>query len=255
VPDVSRLARAGRGAIGVVARRSLVPSVRFLVLTPGRAGSTLLMSLLGSAPGVRTDEEVLRTAGSGDPAALLRRRARRAALGGVEAWGTSVHPEHLLSLVAGDPVLWAGRLHDDGYELVTLVRRNPLEHVLSAAIAWERGTWHDVGESVPSTEPVTLDPVPVLREAGLVVEAAALVQAMAADRSHLALVYEDDLREPDVQQVTVDRVFGFLGLPSVPVSSPFRRRSVGLLEQVANADEIVATVRATRFAPYLDELT
>jgi len=212
------------------------------------------MSLLASAPGVRCDEEVLRTA-TGNPSTALARSAARAALGAAQAWGTSVHPEHLISLVAGDQIDWIRARHDAGYELISLLRRNPLEHVLSAAIAQERGQWHDVGETEQSTAPVRLDPIAVLREAGLAERSARDVQTMVADRSHLALVYEDDLRDGAKHQGTVDRVFTFLGLPSHPVSSPFRRRSVGLLEQIANAEEIVAALRATRFHDFVAEIS
>lgn len=250
--DVDRAARAARGVGGILSRRSVWPPVRFLLLTPGRSGSTLLMSLLSSVPGVRSDQEVLRTS-SGDPVAALARRAARAALGGVRAWGTSVHPEHLLPLVAGDPVAWVRDRHDAGYELVSLRRRNPLEHALSAAIAWERGDWHRVEGAPARTEAVRLDPVAVLREVRLADEAASEVETMVADRSHVSLVYEHDLRDAACHQATVDRVLGFLGVPTAPVSTSYRRRDVPLLEQVANADEIVAALRATRFAPFVDE--
>ena len=211
------------------------------------------MSLLGSIPGVRCDEEVLRTA-TGDPRVALRRRATRAAVAVARAWGTSVHPEHLLPLLAGDPTEWVGRLHDDGHDLITLHRRNPLQHVLSAAIAWERQHWHYIDGAVPSTDQIRLNPLHILREAGLAERSGLEVRSMVADRSHLALVYEDDLRDDGAQQPTVDRVCTYLGLPRAAVSTPFRRRSVGLLEQIVNADEVVAALRATRYAPLVDEL-
>jgi hypothetical protein len=237
----------------MAARRQLVPSTRLVLLTPGRSGSTLLLSLLASTPGFRWDEEVLRTA-KGDPTALLRRRAMRAAAAGYAAWGTSVHPEHLYPLLAEDPVEWVGRLHDSGYELVTLLRRNPLQHVLSAAIAWERSEWHYTAGDEPATEPIRLDPVSILREAALAERSAKEVRAMVADRSHLALFYEDDLRDSEGQQHTANRVLAYLGLPPAAVSTPLRRRPVGLLEQIANVDEVVTALRATRYAPFLDEL-
>jgi hypothetical protein len=211
------------------------------------------MSLLGSVPGFRTDEEVLRTA-DGDPTAALRRRAVRAAAAGCRAWGTSVHPQHLLPLLAEDPVDWTGQLHDAGYDFVTLVRRNPLQHVLSAAIAWERREWHYIEGDDPSTEPIHLDPIAILREAALAERSVLEIRAMVAGRSHLALVYEDDLRDEPSQQHTANRVLTYLGLPAAEVSTPLRRRPIGLLEQIANADDIVRALRATRFAAFVDDL-
>jgi hypothetical protein len=249
-----RRARQALSGVGRMAiRRQAEPAVRFVVLTPGRAGSTLLISMLTSAPGVRTDEEVLRTA-TGDAVRALRRRSVRAAVAGADAWGTAVHPEHLLALRAPAPVEFARSLHDDGYRMITLIRRNVLHHVLSAAISWERGLWHYVDDTTTSHEPIRLDVVEILRAAVEAERSAETVRSMAAGRSHLALFYEDDLERPEQHQATCDRVFRFLGLPTTEVSTPFRRRPVGLLEQIANADELLAAIAATGFARYLPDL-
>ena len=254
MPDLERAARAGRGAWGVVRRRSPHPPVRFVLLTSGRAGSTLLMTLLDSVPGVRCDEEVLRT-GRGDPTARLARRAARAALGDVLAWGTSVHPEHLMPVLAGDPVDWVAALHDDGYELITLVRANPLAVAVSAVIADARGRWHvRNGEAQPETGSVRLDPLDVLRMAIQTERATEDVARMVAERSHLALVYERDLREADSHQATADRVLRFLGVDAAPVSSPLVRRAVPMLEQIDNLDEVRAVLRPTRFGALLEDI-
>jgi hypothetical protein len=241
--STARMARRGR----------LHPPIRFVILTPGRSGSTLLVSMLTSAPGFRSDEEVLRTA-TGDAGTALRRRSMRAAVAGATAWGTSIHPEHLLSLRAPEPVEFARSLHDDGYWIITLIRRNVLRHVLSAAIAWQRGLWHYVDGVSSEKEPITLEVPEVLRAAVEAERSANLVRSMAAERSHLALHYEDDLEHAEHHQATCDRIFRFLGVPSAEVSTPFHRRPVGLLEQISNADEVVSALRATRFAGFLDDL-
>lgn len=251
--DLGRAGRLARGLGSVARRASPFPETRFLLLTPGRAGSTLLMTLLAAAPRVRCDDEVLREA-VGDPTALLRRAAARAALGGVATWGTAVHPEHLLGLNTDERIRWAARLHDSGYELVTLVRRNHLAIAVSSVIAERRGVWHVVRGEEPSMDRmarVHIDPLHLLRVAITVERSTEEVRRMADDRSHLALVYEDDLLEAEAHQVTADRVLRFLGRPTAPVSSPLRRRTQPLLEQIDNLDELGAVLDHTRFGPML----
>lgn len=253
--DPSRLGRAVRGLAASVRRGSVFPPVRFLLLTPGRAGSTLLMTLLAAVPGVRCDGEALRTVRRKDPTVLLARRAARAALGNATAWGTSVHPEHLLRQYVDDPVRWIASMHDEGYELITLVRENPLAVALSAVVADQRGAWHFLAtERDPSPEqtPVRLDPMHVLRIAVQAEQSTEDVRRWVAERSHLALVYEDDLLEPEQHQPTADRVLRYLGIPVAPVSTPLRRQARPLAEQIENFDEVSAVLRQTRFAALLD---
>lgn len=214
------------------------------------------MTLLGSVPGVRCDEEVLRIK-RGEPTSLLARRAARAAFGDVHAWGTAIHPEHLLTRTVTDPVDWVGALHDDGYELITLVRTNPLAIALSSVIADQKGAWHFVeGHDARDRGPakVLLDPMLVLQIAIQSERSTEDVRRWVAERSHLALVYEDDLREPDRHQPTADRVLRYLGLQTAPVTSPLRRRSVPLLEQIENLDAVAAVLRPTRFGPMLADI-
>jgi hypothetical protein len=71
---------------------------------------------------------------------------------------------------------------------------------------------------------------------------------------HLALVYEDDLLDGERHQPTLDRTFAHLGLPSHPVTAPLRRTGAGsLAERIANYEEIVAHIRTTPFATYLQD--
>jgi hypothetical protein len=158
-------------------------------------------------------------------------------------------------MAVGDRVRWAADLHDAGYELITLVRRNPLATALSALVAERRGVWHVVAgeEPVETNGPTRLrvDPMHLLRAAITAERSTEEVWRMVDDRSHLALVYEDDLLEDHLHQATADRVLRFLGQPPARVSTPLRRRSRPLLEQVENLDELSAALDRTRFGPLL----
>ena len=227
-----------------IARRVTVP-VRFIVLTPGRAGSILLLRLLDSHPRVICDNELFgrdpTTAPGtarrfGNSERMLTRASIRAVAARATAWGWSLHPAQLITQGVADPEGWCARFHDRGGRIVTLVRDNPVHQAVSALVASETGIWHRRHEG--PIKSVHLDPLQVLGAIHQAERAAQDVQRLIGDRSHLALRYEDALRDPGCHQDTADRVFGFIGLESVAVSADLRRRTVPLREQVANFNEL-----------------
>lgn len=254
MPDLAKVGAAMRGAVTAARRRSLDPPVRFLLLTSGRSGSTLLISLLESVPGVRCGTEVLR-AYRGDPAARLRKIARREAITGATAWGTSVHPEHLLFTQTTDSPAWVEDRHDEGYGLILLTRANAVGTALSVLVAEATGRWHQhAAEGGGEAPAVVIDPARLLKVVLHVEGSTQAARRMVGNRSHLALDYDTDLAEAEGHQVTADRVCAFLGVPSGPVSSTLRKRRVPMLDQVANLDQVRSVLGPTRFGALLDRV-
>jgi hypothetical protein len=251
---VAHLPAGGHALTRVAIRAGVLPPTRFVVLTTGRAGSVLLLSLLDSTPGVRCFREALgRRPLAAHPWRKLHSHAVRAALRGASAWGTSVHPEELLVERVGDRRRWLGRLHDSGFRAITLVRRNPVSVGFSVCLAEARGTWHHQADAVP--RPVRLDPVEVLRIALFSEQKAAEISWLVGERSHLALTYEEALLPVGAQQETVDRVRRFLELPPAPATTSLARITAPLSEQVANLDEVVELLAATHLRDHLGEIT
>lgn len=252
--EVAKLPVRGELGVRLAIRAGALPRRRFVVFTTGRSGSVLLLSLLGSTPGIRCEREVLgRRPLATHPWRRFHAHAARAALGGCAVWGTSMHPEELLVERAGDRAQWLGRLHDSGVDLITLVRRNPVRAGISAVLAVARGAWHHHEDTRPPA--VRLDPTVVLHTVSFVEQKASEVRSLVGERSHLALTYEDDLLTPDAQQRTVDRVRRYLQLPMAPASTSFTRLSAPLSEQIENFDEVLDVLRPTYLARHLAELS
>ncbi len=234
-----------------VPRRATVP-LRFIILTPGRAGSILLLNLLDSHPRVTCDHELFGQHATGartlrrfaDPDRRLARATKRAAATGAAAWGWSLHPAQLITQGVPDREGWCGRFHDRGGRIVTLVRENPVHQALSALIAGETGRWHH-REAGGGITPVHLDPLRVLEAIQQAEHTAQEVERLIGDRSHLALRYEDALHDPERHQATADRVFRFLQLDPVPVSADVLRRTVPLRAQILNYEELVEVLSST----------
>lgn len=244
------LPATGPRSVRLAVRAGALPPTRFIILTAGRAGSVLLVTLLDSTPGIRCQSEVLgRSPFANNPWRKLHRHAARAAAKSATAWGTSMHSDELLSERVEDPRRWIGRLHDSGFKIVTLVRDNPVRAGLSSVLASTRGEWHHRADAQPSS--VKLDPIVVLQTTVYWEELAAKVKTLVADRSHLAVTYENGLLTPEAQQETVARIRRFLDLPPATGSTPLVRLSTPLREQIENFDEVMDLLASTHLRDHL----
>src|SRR5205807_7362425 len=115
--------------------RLCAPSRRFVIMTTGRTGSELLVSLLNSHPGIRCGGEILRD-GRAFPHQYLAARAAMAGLRGMNAFGWKLLPGHFRNPGGtirgiGDPTKYPARLNAMGYRLILLLRGNPVQQALS----------------------------------------------------------------------------------------------------------------------------
>jgi LPS sulfotransferase NodH len=235
-----------------VLHRLAAPASRFVILTTGRCGSELLVSLLNSHPQISCDSEILgirRIA----PLRLIESRAALAGLRGARAYGFKMLPRDLQAGADGDPAGRLRELHRRGFAMIRLERRDLLQQAVSHARASAGEYRHHRHSERAAFTAQPVDPVGVLA-AMFILELEARLLASALDGiPHLRLFYEDHLLEPGRQQETVDRIAGELGLAARAVASelvrvtPRRTRDL-----VSNYDELARAVAATRFARCLE---
>src|SRR3954469_16063388 len=117
-----------RAYLGLLRHRPERTQRRFLVFAQGRTGSTLLLDLLRSSPGVHCDEELLdRPVRSPH----LWIAAHRAAQGAAAGYGFKVKIYQLTDAQGiADPGRWLGGMDRRGWSVIWLHRRNLLRHVL-----------------------------------------------------------------------------------------------------------------------------
>jgi hypothetical protein len=221
-------------------------SPNFVVFAAGRSGSSLLMDLLNSHPGVHCDDEIL----SHRVLSVDRFLAVRAVLAGRAAYGFKLKLHHLTTQRIRNPGDFLGRLHAEGCCIVHLARRDLLRQALSSGIARQRLAPHQTGtRGNLRSGPFRIDPGWLLgrmRELDLSLRGE---RAALASLPHLGLCYEDDLLRAERHQATLDRVFDFLGVESAPVASRYVRTGADrLADLVANLDEIGRALRATEYA-------
>jgi LPS sulfotransferase NodH len=231
-------------------RQWVKPDHHFVIVTPGRTGSELLVDLLNSHPDIVCEPEILIERRAA-PERFAAGRATKAALGGAKAYGFKIHCGHFGYQMLRERSGYLSEVAGEGGTLIFLRRRNQLAQAISSVLAGQT-RWHWRRQDGGRFEPLAVDPVEVLMMLALFEESDRFVAGLLETVSHLELTYEDDLAEPAAQQATVDRICREFGLPSVPVSSDFVRLSPRRLQDtVANFDEIVELVRLTRFQRFL----
>jgi len=228
-----------------------LPSPRFVLFGRGRSGTSLLISLLDALPALRCEGEILHDYVPFPHAHVLGRCARIRSRG----YGCK-----LLSYQVRDvqTALDAPRTflrilhHDDGFQVLYLRRTNLLRHALSNIRA-RRDTFHRTGEEdAPSRPALHVDPEHVVEWMRSSEALAAYEHELLDGVPHLSLTYEDNLRDPEAHQSTVDTVCDYLGIQSAPVETSLQKLAPRSLRAgVHNYDELARHLQNTPYEQYL----
>lgn len=227
------------------------PATRFVIFAQPRTGSTLLASLLRVHPRVHCDGEI-----------FGKRRlfpgpfvTARSILTGKDVYGFKAMIFQLWNQKIHDVRTFMNHLHEDGWTILHMRRRDVLRQAISVTVARHRNAWsHRSGDG-----PLTMEKIPIAPQ-GLIGLMEQRERFLAEEREaleglpHMALVYEDDLLRPEARGKTMDRVFGYLDLPPVPVRTDLVRIASGpLSDMIENYEEFVQAIGRTRYAELLHE--
>lgn len=223
---------------------------RFVIVSHGRAGSELLVSLLNSHPRVVCQSEILNVRRI-LPAEMLLRRSAWARLWGNRAYGFKLLGHHAKLQNPDAPIAYLRSFHDRGFRIILVERRDWLMQAVSAMRAAGSQYHYRRGDQVQFA-PATLDPTAILAALWLIDQGASFIRSALAGLPALRLVYEDDLATEAAQARTVDRVCEFLGLPRAAVQTELVRIGPNsAAQQVANFDEVAALLASTPYAAFL----
>lgn len=220
-----------------------------MIVTHGRTGSELLVSLLGSHPQIVCESEILIVRRS-LPAQLLLRRSALARVRG-QAYGFKLLAHHARLQNPDAPEEYLRSFHDRGFRIILLERRDWLAQAISSIRAVGSRYHYRRADGI-SFSPSAIDPAAVLAALWLIEEGVTFLRAALDGLPALRLVYEDDLETAEEQAATVARVCGFLGLPSAPVRTELVKFAPpSVAEQLTNFDEVAALIAGTRYARFL----
>jgi LPS sulfotransferase NodH len=233
--------------------RLLAPKQRFVILTSGRSGSDLLVSLLDSHPQIMCDGEVL-MARRTLPDQLVRSREALAGLRRARAYGFKLTRDNILAQGVEEPAGFVRALHERGYRMVLLERRDLLQHAISYVRAEQVGYIHYRRAAGGPFSATALDPMAVVAFMYVLEDVAHFCRGALSGIPHIKLVYEDDLVTTERQQAAADRICRALGLHPATVRSDLVRVTPGATEdQLSNYDELAEMLARTRYAQYLPE--
>jgi LPS sulfotransferase NodH len=226
---------------------------RFIIITSGRTGSELLVSLLASHPQIECDSEIFGTKRL-LPDHLIAGRVARAVRHGRIAYGFKLKPTDIFGVQQlASPWEWVRTLHEQGWQVIRLSRTNRLHQAISVAHGDARN-WHYSNAALSSFEPMVINPLVLIATMCAIDIYEEQIDVLLKGVEHLELVYEDDLLRPEDQERSVTSVCRMLEIDPWPTSSTLIRITPEhTRELVANYDEIADVIRSNRFARYLVE--
>ncbi len=219
---------------------------RFVVLAQSRSGTHLILDLLNSHPDIQCDKDVFKYH---LPKLLSYQRYfhNRSRNSGALCYGFVMHPTRIPKLndIESDTFLY--RLHNAGWKLIYLKRRNILRQAVSWEIAKSSQVWH-VSKSERTQAKHHINCQDLIRRIRLREIDLEREKLYLQGVPFIELVYERDLLHRDQHQTTLNRLFAHLGLPPHPVDNNLSRTGSDLLQDlIENYSEVEQVVIAAGY--------
>ena len=232
-------------------RPDLTP-VRFVLFGRGRSGTTALVSLLDSVKSIQCDGEILSR-----PVLLPKLYLQSCcANASTAAYGCKILSYHIRDV---QPILrrrrFLQRLDKSGFNIIHLQRRNLFYHALSNIKARVSGYYQKNTDAPAHPRVIPVKPESMLDWMQRSEQLATYERELLQGLDVLSLTYEDNIQHSSHHQPTVDQICNFLGVPSSPVASAYRKQSSGRWQdEIANHQELTEFFAKTPYAHYLEDI-
>ena len=251
--DIKSLNQEIRAYLRILWQKDL-PNNKFVIFGQGRTGSNLVRTLLGSHPQITCRGEVflryyLKVF---MPKYLLR--GQLAKLSADKVYGFQLQPSHL-QFHRIDGKAFLSYLHEQGWKIIYLTRKNWLHQKISAIIAIRKNKWHYRSGDVNATQSpkIHLDGNEIMRELDKKSLDYSQDQEMLESIPYLEIIYEENLLTSAQHQLTANKIFTYLNLPSAPVKTSLQKTPYKISEVIENYEEIAALLKQTQYAQFLEE--
>lgn len=230
------------------------PTNKFAILSTGRTGSTLLVSLLNSNPEVFCDGEILKHRYF-NPFKVLKKHAQKS---NKKIYGFKLLTHHIKDIqweAKKDHHRFLTKLIDDGYKIIYLERKQRIDQCLSMMYAILRNDWHKKkgAEKAPKKE-MTVDLENLDWWMNGFEELNQFEKKILQNIPHVHVVYEEDLSDPNTHAATVERICNFLEIEVTPPKTSLRKITPKRYEDyITNAKEMMAHLKEGKFAHLLLE--
>lgn len=225
------------------------PANKFIILFYGRSGSGLLRTLLNCHPEVYCDVEIYLRRKALFPKRYLQNRSK---IYGKKCYG---HKAKLFQLE--EQYSDVDKIRDTyltGTKIIFLKRDSYVRQAISVFIGVQRGKWHDKRENSLEGKKFNINPVKLIEKVRRIDTYYKRKEKLLKGTDHLFINYEEDLLSEENHQRTVDRVFEYLGVHSVPVNTPyFKTMPANPEEVIDNYHEVIEAVRNSEYAHFLKD--
>lgn len=228
------------------------PVRKFIIFGQGRTGSTLLVDLLNSSPEIHCDGEILIERVQ-FPKLFIAGRSR---LSGRSTYGFKVKIYQLTDVQGiKNPRQFMVNMHKRGWKIIYLRRTNILRQALSNIVAIHRKSFHRRQTEGPfQPERIYVDCDDLLNRMRKRASHSRDEAGVLKDLPHVTVTYENELLKAESHQESLDRVFEYVGVPSVPVRTKLvRTTSDSLSDIIQNFEEVSRFIGHTEYAGLLSE--
>lgn len=223
---------------------------KFVIFGLGRSGSTLLKQLLDSHPEIKCEGELLNIEDKYITNPILRKIVYRFPLSFFNLRrllaDKPVYGFTILIYQFRQPQAMLEKLHNDGWKIINITRRNGLEQCLSLLVALHTKTWHRHSEQENSVPGLILSAEELIHWLGLIEKNKKIESEIFEKLDHYKVVYEDDLKNEADWPETTRKIFEFLGLKAAPVSASIKKTySRPYSEIIKNYEELLKSIEKT----------
>lgn len=229
--------------------RGKKPSSCFLIFAQGRTGTWLMYHFLNAHPAIACEKEILMSR-KWFPTNYVQKRSQ---LVGGKIYGCHVQINQLLHTQSIQPASFLMQLNTLGWKIIYMRRKDIVRQSISNLLANHRQQWYSYDLKEVNAQPIQID-IPNLtawlerRTNHNQIEAANLEQL-----PHLEVIYEEDLKDANKHQSTMDKVFDFLEVESISVVAKTKKLSNNNLRNViSNYDDLLSFLDNSGYSKYTD---
>ncbi|MDQ3020913.1 MAG: sulfotransferase [Bacteroidota bacterium] len=225
--------------------------------TKGRTGSNVLANLLSCHPEVFCDHELFHSIYADTkvifPYLYIRSRSKSLSEINKSVYGFRVKRIQLqLEHKYKNYKEILQKFYRKDWKFIYLVRENHLRHRISNLISAQTQIYHLKKLESLSIQKISVNCNELLKSIKLSEQNEQLEKWDLENIQYIKIVYEKDLLNNNIHQVTADKIFNFLGLSNHKVETDYRKATPEKLEDlIINYEEVFQFFKDTKYAKFL----
>lgn len=231
--------------------RNSYPKRKFVIFGQGRTGSTLLLDLINNNPQVLADGEIFNVDLVGKikfPNLYLKSCLNKAKVLKKSCYGFRLKFTDLKNdQDIPEQADYLRKLYNEGWKVVFLERENSLRLAISDLMVTRTNKYH-IRDSNTAIPKIMIDPAELLDQIRIREDYKKMEKEYLKDVQYLHIIYESDLLDSMNHQICADKIFEFLGVDSIKVSTKLSKTTTTQLsDTIKNYNEVEDVILNSNF--------